>query len=384
MKNASHRSVHIVGLALGLALLACSTVVAEDGAAEEQFEGFPPIGKYRPGERSFTVITSDAITGVLRPKWTRAMGDLGGWPAMVRFKESIYFVFPHLDGHRYKQFEATGDVLCYASPDEGRTWVARPNLPFKATPEFVVAGDALYGYDWDDKAKGTTVRITRDGSQWSEPVEVYKRPFCFWGVMYDSVSKQFWAPPHAIPSLAADPGRQIHLVNSQDGIHWEYVSTVAPYDNASESVLRFEEDRTMVVLVRRKYGRTVSLAVAKPPYKEWTISELPLIAEGDHFYELGGQTFLASRANYSGDNADVNANQLFDNRKSYSLIYRFTKERTLEPWAVMDSMGDCSYPTLVETPTEILCAYYSQHEDKVCKAYLCAFDKEAFFGKKQP
>ena len=64
------------------------------------------------------------------------------------------------------------------------------------------------------------------------------------------------------------------------------------------------------------------------------------------------------------------------------MIYKFTRDRRLVPWAVMDSMGDCSYPHLVETPTEILCAYYSQHEDKVCKVYLSAFDKREFLREK--
>jgi hypothetical protein len=58
------------------------------------------------------------------------------------------------------------------------------------------------------------------------------------------------------------------------------------------------------------------------------------------------------------------------------------KERRLEPWAVVDSMGDCSYPFLVQTPTEVLCAYYSQHQDKVCNCYLAGFDKAEFLKGK--
>ena len=45
----------------------------------------------------------------------------------------------------------------------------------------------------------------------------------------------------------------------------------------------------------------------------------------------------------------------------------------------MDSMGDCSYPYLLETKAgDILCVYYSQHEDKVSKIFLCAYDKKKF------
>ena len=70
-----------------------------------------------------------------------------------------------------------------------------------------------------------------------------------------------------------------------------------------------------------------------------------------------------------------------DRQADKLIIYRFRKDHKLQPWAVMDSMGDCSYPHLVETPTEILCAYYSQHENGLCKAYLCAYEKEAFLRR---
>src|SRR4051812_3668020 len=114
--------LHIgVATALVLSLLSVVNVSGED-----RFAGFPLIGKHRRGERSVKVITSDAITGLVRPQWTRAMGDLGGWPAMYRFKGNIYLHFPHVDGHRGKKFEATGKLLCYASADDGKTWTEQP------------------------------------------------------------------------------------------------------------------------------------------------------------------------------------------------------------------------------------------------------------------
>ena len=60
------------------------------------------------------------------------------------------------------------------------------------------------------------------------------------------------------------------------------------------------------------------------------------------------------------------------------MIYHMTPERKFIPWAKMDSMGDCSYPCLLETSEGILCVYYSQHEDKVSKIFLCLYDKEEF------
>ena len=355
---------------------------------EPSFEGFPKIGVHRKAQRSLPVITSDGVEGVLRPKWTRAMTDLGGWPCLFRFQGDIYFVFYHGDGHRYKKLEATNKLKTYRSKDEGKTWTEIPSAPpndpkqFQGTPEFLPVGDTLYCYDFDGK-KQVQVRTSKDGQTWSEPTDCYKPPFYFWGVMYDDKSKTFWCPPHAIPHKGSSAERRVELIRSKDGKTWDFVSLIAPYNNASESTLQFDSDGTMTVLIRRKYGRTGNLAVASPPYKDWKISEVPVIVEGEHFFKIGGQTFLASRALYRGKNPSVLANKkIFDGRKAYSTIYRYTSDRKLVEWAVMDSMGDCSYPFLVETPTEILCGYYSQHENRVCKAYLCAYDKKQFLAEK--
>jgi hypothetical protein len=109
---------------------------------------------------------------------------------------------------------------------------------------------------------------------------------------------------------------------------------------------------------------------------------MPGIVEGHFFHTMGGRTFLTSRANYTGDHPLARKIDIFDGRRSYAVVYRVLKDRQLQTWAVLDSMGDCSYPRLVETPTEILCAYYSQHQDGVCKPYLAAFDKTAFLRKR--
>jgi len=349
---------------------------------KDKFAGFPPIGKHRPGERSLKVLTSDGPKDLLRPRWTRAMGDLGGWPAMYRFQKNIYLAYPHVDGHREKKLEATGKLLYYVSKDEGKTWkeLAAPDM--HGPPEVVVAGDKVFWYDFDNK-EFTRVRWSSDGEKWSEPKQAAPETVWLWGAMYDPTSKMFYAPAHIIPGKTKNE-REIRLMQSKDGLQWEAVSTVSKNSQASESVLRMEKDGTMVVLMRIKYHRTNhTVCTSRPPYKEWTTKDASPIIEGEHFFDIAGQTFLPSRALYTGDNPDIKANpKIFDGRKSYSIIYRYNADRTLKPWAVMDSAGDCSYPHLVETPNEILCAYYSQHEDKVCKVFLCAFDKKEFL--KQP
>ncbi|MBN2295404.1 MAG: hypothetical protein JXM70_23435 [Pirellulales bacterium] len=369
-----------ISIFVGSVMLCTTGLGAEvSSTSKDQFSGFPEIGKHRPGIRSQEVINSDVVKGVIRPKWTRAMGDLGGWTRMFRMKKNIILFYPHCDGHRGKKYEATGKVIRLLSKDEGKTWQRLPasdNVP----EEVIVVGDTAYGYSFPGHIQ-TTVQTSQDGIHWSEPKKVYKSPFWLYGVIYDKTSKQFWAAAHAIDKVVKYT-RQIHLVKSADGFDWQHVSTVHYNQRESESILRFEDDRTMVILIRKKYadGRMCWMAVGNPPYKKWDITERPVMMEGEHFFDIGGQTFVGSRALYQGDDPRITANDSSFLKGRFSIIYKWTPDRQFKPWAVMDSMGDCSYPHLVETPTEILCAYYSQHEDKVCKPYLCAYDKAEFLA----
>jgi hypothetical protein len=343
-----------------------------------RFEGFPKIGVFRPGKPTSSPITSDLVPHVLRPKWTRAMGDLGGWPHMYRFRGRIHLSFPHLDAHRGKRLEATGGQVDYVSDDEGRTWRTPENAMPKAM-DVVVTRDTIYFYAYRS-GLANQVCTSTDGKTFGEWQDAYKAPFCMWGVMFDPASKLFWAAPHAIPKTREQGARQVHFVNSKDGVHWDYLSTIHANQEESESIVRFEPDRTAVVLIRQKWGPQASwVATAKPPYKEWTVADRPDTLGGHHFVEIGGQTFVPTRAALKGESAESKvAPPSGSNPTYYSAIFHFSPERTLVPWAVMDSMGDCSYPQLVETPTEILCAYYSQHEDGVCKVFLAGYDKQEF------
>src|SRR5262245_52635361 len=56
---------------------------------DDRFAGFPPINQFRQAERTQPAIVSDGVADVLRPKWTRAMTDLGGWPSFFRFRGDL-------------------------------------------------------------------------------------------------------------------------------------------------------------------------------------------------------------------------------------------------------------------------------------------------------
>ena len=358
--------------------------ISPQSTAEDRFAGFPKINQFRPGQRSLEVITSDGVPGLVRPKWTRCVSELGRNPRLFRFNDLIFVAYSHLDGHRNKRFEATGECRALVSRDDGKTWEMLPALPrVDVEFEFAVKDNTIYRYTFLDR-KQTHVRTSKDGVKWSEARPIYKSPFWLWGVKYDKQTDAFWCAAHAIPGYGASKERQIHLITSQDGIDWKFVDQVVPYNNSSESILRFDADGAMTIVIRRKYGSTFSVAVGKPPYTDWKISSRPMIAEGQKFYDIGGRTFMTSRAAYQGKDERVLKNpRLYGSRRAYSLIYHMTPNREFVPWAVMDSMGDSSYACLLETKAGILCAYYSQHEDKVSKIFLCLYDRAKFLAGPQ-
>jgi hypothetical protein len=141
----------------------------------------------------------------------------------------------------------------------------------------------------------------------------------------------------------------------------------------------------MVALVRQKWNGADFMRVeGAPPYDHWTSMPGNVELEGHQFFDVDGQLFIGSRAYLPQEL--INAQNYADNlalgqtRQPYTAIYRVEDDFSLTLWAVLDSLGDNSYPRIVATDDEVLVAYYSEHEDSVDKVFLAAFDKDVFLG----
>jgi hypothetical protein len=150
----------------------------------------------------------------------------------------------------------------------------------------------------------------------------------------------------------------------------------------SEAALHLQLDGTAIVIARGDTTGSHFRASAPPPYTKWQVSELPEVAQDHVFQSVGDRAFLASRALMRRDEALAKEIPATDEAWPYIVIYRLTNTPELRPWATVPSMGICGQPRLLETPTQILCAYSSQHEDGVVKPYLAAFDKTHFVRKR--
>src|SRR5262245_42362345 len=133
-------------LAAGLLLLAVEGVGAEEKPSSA-FAGFPPIGKVSKGQRSTKVIASDPIKGLVRPKWCRAMADLGSSVNLFRYRGDIYFVHGAGDGHRGAAPDLKDKRYLYVSKDEGKSWKLLPQPKGAMFGKYLrPAGDKLYDF----------------------------------------------------------------------------------------------------------------------------------------------------------------------------------------------------------------------------------------------
>src|SRR5262245_32693628 len=135
---------------VGVMLLVALSVPAGEKAGD-LFAGFPPIHKTQPGKKSTAVIASDPVEGLLRPKWTRAMADLGSGVGMYRYRDDIYCSHGVGDGHHGVAKGVKPRTVRYVSKDEGKSWKAAPVPEAVMLGRYmVVAGDRLFNYDFAD------------------------------------------------------------------------------------------------------------------------------------------------------------------------------------------------------------------------------------------
>jgi hypothetical protein len=380
---------------IALLMSVIAAIAASSGApccAEiTSFDGFPEINVLQPGNPTFsTPRTSDYVEGALRPKWTRAMTDIGGWPAMYKFQDDIYLEFQRVDGHRGKGNApgANGDLVRYRSSDDGSTWDLLQTIPNQPVSDYVATGDALYRFNFKKPEYRSYASKSIDGLNFTTPQPVYQPNFVLYGAIYDDASNKLYAPAYYLPHPeASNFWRQVQLIESTNGVDWTYNGTVVGFGNqVGETAIHIQDDGSMAALVRQTWSPRNYFVATSPgaPFDQWTAVQANSNLEGHQFFEVDGQLFLGSRAFL--DSFSVPSQLIADNHAlgqtwlAYTLIYKVGDDMSLTPWAVLDSLGDNAYPRAVVTDDEVLIAYYSQHQDRVDKVYLAAFDKDTFLA----
>jgi hypothetical protein len=145
----------------------------------------------------------------------------------------------------------------------------------------------------------------------------------------------------------------LHLVKTDDGIHYRKVRTFDLPGRPNESTIRFGRDDTMWLVVRNEDDKSRGhLGRCDPPYENgWEWEEIDRRLGGPDFIRLPGGTWILGTRSYKKGGPKTTIGQLATNGD-------FT------PLFDLPSGGDTSYPGFLVAGDELWMSYYSSHEEK--------------------
>jgi len=138
------------------------------------------------------------------------------------------------------------------------------------------------------------------------------------------------------------------LLESDDGLIWKTASLfVESY--GCETAFLFEDDGSIVAIVRGVASRPARVCRSRPPYEEWTRVDLDR--------NIGGPLLVKW-----GDRYLVGGRKTIEPKNPKTTLYWLVGD-ALQEIAELPSGGDNSYPGFVEfDETRGLLSYYSSHE----------------------
>lgn len=280
----------------------------------------------------------------------RADGKHNAFTALRRFKGTLYLAFRSAKDHNSQD----GDLVVLRSSDNGQSWTEAFKLdvvPDDRDPQFLVTEKRLFLYDAAMRGPELTTYLTYtdDGEKWSKPEAVYEPRFIVWKPIEHN--GRFYSGAHKKDEVTGGKGREVHLIESSDGIAWKKISTIRAGNWESETTMYFSPDHKATAFLRQKYGSPpAAILESLPPYTEWT-ERKPNVNHfsGHSVHTFRGVTYLLSR---TMDNSKKEAG---------SMIYTFAGGE-LTPYCQLPSGGDCAYLEAVEDGDSMLVSFYSTHE----------------------
>ncbi|MBN1343350.1 MAG: hypothetical protein JXQ73_11755 [Phycisphaerae bacterium] len=288
-----------------------------------------------------------------------AFTDLAHW------RNDYYVCFRHGASHG----SVDGEIRIMRSHDL-KTWTPRGRLDTLGDdrdPHFGVTDEALYVYFgvWDlDHRPGAnpvdrgSVRshfaLTRDGTTWSKVKAVYEPGFWLWRVRYHdgafySLGYTAYRPKPAV--------REVRLLQSKDGLDWEFVSTVTNKRDSGESDMWFNPDGSMWAVLRtgERPGHGW-IHRSDPTRTQWRETDTGQLIHSPAIANWKERFFISGRGRAKDKGYVTKIWELVDD-KAVELI-------------TLPSGGDTSYPGLLVDPTSLkagqppalLVSWYSQHD----------------------
>lgn len=189
--------------------------------------------------------------------------------------------------------------------------------------------------------------FSRDGKAWSEPTPIGDPNLWLWRVTWHKKSA------YSVGYSTLKNDLFVRFYSSRDGRRFETVADrFNPREYPNEHALSFTGDGECFCLLRRDGGTSRGeLGRAKPPYKEWSWSDLGT--------RIGGPAVLRIP-----DGRWVAAVRLYDKKVRTSLCWLDLENARLTEFQALPSGGDTSYAGLVWNRDRLWVSYYSSHEGK--------------------
>ena len=214
--------------------------------------------------------------------------------------------------------------------------------------QWVVFGGRLWLY-FNSLADGLFAiyaSCTEDGSEWSDPQRVYQDGFILWKPIEHE--ERLYASAHR---PGTDAERCARLVCSDDGIHWETISTIRAGRGESETALLFAPGGHLTAFLRDQMHIGGAILEAAPPYTQWQERAAGVHLSGHAVYEFAGVTYVLSRVFACETPLDASAPRAALPQAVHQGTIAYTYENgTLVPYRLLGPLQgnhDASYATAI-------------------------------------
>jgi hypothetical protein len=287
---------------------------------------------------------------------------------LVHFGGSFYLAHQTSPWH----FGSEDSRLIVRRSADARQWekVAEFQAPGEELrdPKFAIIGDRLFLYAlrnraWEPAPYATVYTTSEDGTSWGPLVDIRPEGWLFWSP--ETVDSSTWY----VPAYWREHGRSI-LLKSIDGVNWSKVSQIYEGERNDETAVKFLPDGRMIATLRLEGSGRVRgdpqastlIAVASPPYEEWSRARTRLTRlDGPCLFSYGGQVFAAGR--YQADRLPGLSEQgsIFSRKRTSLFLVR---EDGLTYLSDLPSSGDTSYAGAVVQGDVAYVCYYTSPIDR--------------------
>jgi len=236
-------------------------------------------------------------------------------------------------------------------------------------PKLLAVGDQLLLYALPNSGtmatpEGTVLAESDDGARWTDFGPVGPRGWLFWRPK--TRDGRTWY----VPAYWKDHGESI-LLRSDDGRHWERVSTIHRGEGNDETAIEFLPDGRMLATARLEVtpdsvlgnrDAATLLAVAAPPYTEWrkTRSRATRL-DGPALFTHGGRVYAVARNQVGGRGPLTRLGGVLARKRT--ALFRVEPHRLVH-LLDLPSAGDTSYAGVVIRDGMLYIDYYTSRVDR--------------------